>query len=146
MLIYNETPMEVHVTSTWIPNEFILINAITMNIKWIHNDRTFKVLPDFLLILHVLWRLAYIKNQIEYVYTHIFIHIFTHTYIPKIFIPTNYFISKYPFKKKHPIHTPHTHNLICAKCLCHIYKIAYWILTNTDLYYERKQICRLCGF
>lgn len=42
MLIYNETPMEVHVTSTWIPNEFILINAITMNIKWIHKDGTLK--------------------------------------------------------------------------------------------------------
>lgn len=129
MLIYNETPMEVHVTSTWIPNEFILINAITMNIKWIHNDRTFKVLPNFLLILHVLWRLEYIRNQnqIEYICTYIHTYFYTKcTYIYQniyIYIPTYHLISKYPFEKKHFIHT-YTENLKCRKCLCHIHKIA----------------------
>lgn len=64
MLIYNETPMEVHVTSTWIPNEFILINAITMNMIWIHNDRALKELPHIPLILHMFWRLVYVKKHI----------------------------------------------------------------------------------
>lgn len=54
MLIYNETPMEVHVTFTWIPNEFILINAITMNMIWIHNDRGLKELVHFPWTFHVL--------------------------------------------------------------------------------------------
>lgn len=66
MLIYNETPMEVHVTSTWIPNEFILINAITMNMIWIHNDRVLKESPPFPLILHMFWRLADVKNHLPH--------------------------------------------------------------------------------
>lgn len=63
MLICIETPMELHVTPTWIPDEFILINSITAHTMGIHNDRPLKILLSFLLILHMLGRrLAHVKD------------------------------------------------------------------------------------
>lgn len=35
--------------ATWISNKFIIISAITVNTKWVHNDGTMQVLPiDFI--------------------------------------------------------------------------------------------------
>lgn len=54
MLICNETPMELYMTPTWIPDEFILINSIMAYTMGICSDCSLKILLTFLLILHML--------------------------------------------------------------------------------------------